>query len=304
MKIRIGTRGSKLALWQANHVKEMIEALSPENQVELVIIKTKGDKILDAPLAKIGGKGLFVKEIEEALLENQVDMAVHSMKDVPTELPHGLVIGAIPQREEPWDLLVVKEEAHLQDLPRGAKVGTSSLRRQSQLLARRPDLDIQPLRGNLDTRFRKLKETPLDAIVVALAGVKRLGINSLPMRVLSPQECLPAIGQGALALEVREGEMQEILDALHHPETAACVTAERAFLASIGGSCQIPVAALATVEGQELKLQGLIASPKGEEIYRGERKGILDQAQSMGEELAMDLLDQGGRRIIEAILGG
>ncbi len=304
MKIRIGTRGSKLALWQANHVKEMIEALSPENQVELVIIKTKGDKILDAPLAKIGGKGLFVKEIEEALLENQVDMAVHSMKDVPTELPHGLVIGAIPQREEPWDLLVVKEEAHLQDLPRGAKVGTSSLRRQSQLLARRPDLDIQPLRGNLDTRFRKLKETPLDAIVVALAGVKRLGINSLPMRVLSPQECLPAIGQGALALEVREGEMQEILDALHHPETAACVTAERAFLASIGGSCQIPVAALATVEGQELKLQGLIASPKGEEIYRGERKGTLDQAQSMGEELAMDLLDQGGRRIIEAILGG
>ncbi len=303
MNIRIGTRGSKLALWQANHVKEMIEALSPEFQVELVIIKTKGDKILDAPLAKIGGKGLFVKEIEEALLENRVDMAVHSMKDVPTELPEGLVIGAIPPREEPWDLLVVKEEAHLTHLPQGAKVGTSSLRRQSQLLARRPDLNIRPLRGNLDTRFRKLKETELDAIVVALAGVKRLGINSLPMRVLTPEECLPAIGQGALALEVREGEMKDILEALHHPETEACVTAERAFLASIGGSCQIPVAALGKVEEREISLQGLIASPDGKEIYRDEVKGPIDQANSLGNRLAQSLLDRGGREIIEAILG-
>ncbi len=304
MNIRIGTRGSKLALWQANHVKNLIEALSPDFQVELVIIKTKGDKILDAPLAKIGGKGLFVKEIEEALLENRVDLAVHSMKDVPTELPPGLVIGAIPKREEPWDLLVVKEEAHLENLPHGAKVGTSSLRRQSQLLARRPDLNIQPLRGNLDTRFRKLKETDLDAIIVALAGVKRLGINSLPMRVLSPEECLPAIGQGALALEVREGEMGEILEALHDPETEACVRAERAFLASIGGSCQIPVAALAEMKGKRLILRGLIASPDGKEVYREEMEGSASRAQAMGEKLAQLLLDRGGKKIIEAILGG
>jgi len=302
MKIRIGTRGSKLALWQANHVKGMIESLSPEFQVELVIIKTKGDKILDAPLAKIGGKGLFVKEIEEALLERRVDMAVHSMKDVPTELPPGLVIGAIPPREEPWDLLVVKEEAHLESLPQGARVGTSSLRRQAQLLARRPDLAIRPLRGNLDTRFRKLKETDLDAIVVALAGVKRLGINTLPMRVLSPKECLPAIGQGALALEVREGEMEDILKALHHPETHACVKAERAFLAHVGGSCQVPVAALAVVEGGEVVLQGLIASPDGKEIYRMETRGPIAQARVLGIELARILLDQGGKSIIEAIL--
>ncbi|RLD99906.1 MAG: hydroxymethylbilane synthase [Aquificota bacterium] len=304
MNIRIGTRGSKLALWQANHVREMIEALSPEHHVDLVVIKTKGDKILDAPLAKVGGKGLFVKEIEEALLEGRVDMAVHSMKDVPTELPHGLEIGAIPKREEPWDLLVAKEEAHLSSLPQGAKVGTSSLRRKAQLLAKRPDLEIRPLRGNLDTRFRKLKETDLDAIVVALAGVKRLGINSLPMRVLSPQECLPAIGQGALALEVRQGEMREILEALHHPETEACVKAERAFLAHIGGSCQIPVAAIGKVEGEEIILQGLIASPDGRDIYRGEKRGPTTQAQNLGLELAQILLEQGGRRIIEAILGG
>ncbi len=304
MNIKIGTRGSKLALWQANHVREMIEALSPGLQVELVVIKTKGDKILDAPLAKIGGKGLFVKEIEEALLEERVDMAVHSMKDVPTELPPGLVIGAIPPREEPWDLLVAKEEASLDSLPRGAKVGTSSLRRQAQLLARRPDLNIKPLRGNLDTRFRKLRETDLDAIVVALAGVKRLGINSLPMKVLSPQECLPAIGQGALALEVRQGEMMDILKTLHHPETEASIKAERAFLAHIGGSCQIPVAALGGVEGEELTLRGLIASPDGKKVYRGEQKGPLSQAHIIGSELAQTLLDQGGRGIIEAILGG
>ncbi len=302
MTIRIGTRGSKLALWQANHIKDLIESISP-HWVELVVVKTKGDKILDSPLAKIGGKGLFVKEIEEALLEGRVDMAVHSMKDVPADLPPGLEIGAIPQREEPWDLLVVKERDYLEKLPSEAQVGTSSLRRQAQLLARRPDLKIQSLRGNLDTRYRKLKEGTLDAIVVALAGVKRLRINSLPSRVLTPQECLPAIGQGALAVEVREGDWQEILGSIHHPSTALEVGAERAFLKCIGGSCQVPVAALGITDGNTLTLQGLIASPNGKEIFRGQKKGPLHEAKTIGIHLAQELLAQGGGRIIQQVLG-
>lgn len=301
MIIRIGTRGSKLALWQANYIKELIENHS-SYKVELVVIKTKGDKILDSPLAKIGGKGLFVKEIEEALLEKRVDMAVHSMKDVPAELPPGLEIGAIPRREEPWDLLVVKEEEHLERLPLGARVGTSSLRRQAQLLAKRPDLKIQPLRGNLDTRYRKLKEGDLDAIVVALAGVKRLGINSLPSRILTAQECLPAIGQGALAVEAREGEYRETLKAIHHSPTALSVEAERAFLKCIGGSCQVPVAALGMVDGDTLVLEGLIASPDGREVFMGRKEGPLHEANTIGVHLARELLAQGGERVIQKVL--
>jgi hydroxymethylbilane synthase len=301
MIIRIGTRGSKLALWQASHIKDLIENLS-SHRVELVMMKTKGDKILDSPLARIGGKGLFVKEIEEALLEKRVDMAVHSMKDVPAELPPGLEIGAIPQREEPWDLLVVKERDHLEKLPLGARVGTSSLRRQAQLLAKRPDLKIQPLRGNLDTRYRKLKEEDLDAIVVALAGVKRLGINSLLSRVLTTQECLPAIGQGALAVEVREGEWQKMLKAIHHSPTALSVEAERAFLKCIGGSCQVPVAALGMMDGDTLTLEGLIASPDGKEIFRGQKKGPPHKTETVGIRLAQELLAQGGERVIQKVL--
>ena len=301
MTIRIGTRGSKLALWQANHVKRLIESLS-SHQVELVVIKTKGDKILDAPLAKVGGKGLFVKEIEEALLEKRVDMAVHSMKDVPAELPPGLEIGAVLKREEPWDLLVVKKEEYLGELPFGAKVGTSSLRRQAQLLAKRPDLKIKPLRGNLDTRYRKLKEEDIDAIVVALAGVKRLGINSLPSKVLTAQECLPAIGQGALAVEVRKGEWREILRAIHHSPTALSVKAERAFLKCIGGSCQVPVAALGMVDGETIVLEGLIASPDGKEVFRGRKEGPLHEAEAIGVRLAQELLARGGERVIQRVL--
>ncbi len=302
MRIRIGTRGSKLALWQAQHVKEMIEERS-HHQAELVIIKTKGDKIQDTPLARIGGKGLFVKEIEKALLENRIDMAVHSMKDVPVELPGGLEIGAIPQREEPWDLLVVKEREHLQKLPKGAKVGTSSLRRQAQLLAQRPDLQIRPLRGNLDTRYRKLREGDLDAIVVALAGVKRLGINDLPHRVLSPQECLPAIGQGALAIEVRQGMWRETLQALHHPSTAVCIEAERAFLKCIGGSCQVPVAALGRMKNGILVLEGLIATPDGKMVLRGNLRGDPQVARDIGNRLAQELLAQGGKEVIRDLVG-
>jgi hydroxymethylbilane synthase len=302
MKIRIGTRGSKLALWQANYVLERIEALFPHHTCELVVMKTKGDKILDSPLSKIGGKGLFVKEIEEALLEGRVDLAVHSLKDVPSELPDGLEIGAVPEREEPWDLLATKRREDLQELPHGAKVGTSSLRRQAQLLAVRSDLEIEPLRGNLDTRFRKLMEEDLDAIVVALAGVRRLGTINGHMRVLTAQECLPAIGQGALAIEIRKGELIEEMAALHHEETAVCVEAERSFLRCIGGSCQVPVAALGVVADEGLVLEGLIASPDGERVYRKKIAGTPQKARTLGEELAHTLLDMGGKQVMEELL--
>ncbi len=303
MKIRIGTRGSKLALWQANYVLERIEATFPHHKCELVVMKTKGDKILDSPLSKIGGKGLFVKEIEEALLAGRVDLAVHSLKDVPSELPDGLEIGAVPEREEPWDLIATKRREDLQELPHGARVGTSSLRRQAQLLAARPDLEIKPLRGNLDTRFRKLMEEDLDAIVVALAGVKRLG-SAIDghVRVLTAQECLPAIGQGALAVEIREGDLGDEMAALHHEETAVCVEAERSFLRRIGGSCQVPVAALGAMRDEGLVLEGLIASPDGERVYRKEIAGTPQRACELGEKLAHMLLGMGGRQVMEEIL--
>ncbi len=304
--IRVGTRGSKLALAQTNWVIQKIKKQYPGIQVEVTVIKTKGDKILDVPLAKVGGKGLFVKEIEEALLREEIDLAVHSMKDVPTELPDGLDIAIIPERESPFDVLISRKEVGLAELSPGATVGTSSLRRTAQLRARRPDLRIENLRGNLDTRLRKLSEGLYDAIVVAEAGLLRLGLGDTPRVRFSPEDMLPAIGQGALAIEVRlkDEELLEGLSFLHHEETAVAVAAERAFLKRLGGGCQVPLAAYARFEGEQLVVEALIADPSGDPLLRDKRVGAPSEAARMGEELAEDLLARGGKDILEKVYGG
>jgi hydroxymethylbilane synthase len=317
----IGTRGSPLAVWQAEHVAARLGETCPGLSVRLERIRTTGDRILDVPLAQVGGKALFVKEIEEALLAGRVDLAVHSMKDVPTELPEGLAIAAIPQREDPADVLMSREGRRLADLPRGARVGTSSLRRQSQLLQHRPDLVVVGLRGNLDTRIRKLGSEGLDAIVLAAAGVKRLGLDRLVTEVLPPDIVLPAVGQGALGIEVRErqgsggaGEqgrsegcdasVAELVKVLDHADTHTAVRAERAMLRRLGGGCQVPIAALASVEGTALLLRGLIASTDGATVIRGEARGAAADPDAVGHGLAVELLERGGRVILQGILGG
>ena len=298
----IGTRGSRLALWQANHVAARLRSAEPGITMRLETIKTTGDKILDVPLAQVGGKALFVKEIEEALLEGRVDLAVHSMKDVPTDLPPGLAIVAITEREDPFDVLISRTGRGLQDLPRGARVGTSSLRRQAQLLHYRPDLTIIGLRGNLDTRIRKLHSEGLDAIVLAAAAIKRLGWTDCITEFLPPEVCLPAIGQGALGVESREPSLQRIVAVLDHPETHAAVFAERAFLRRLEGGCQVPFAAHAEVGGGRILLRGLVASPDGKRILRGERSGVCEESEGLGTALAEDLLDRGAGEIIDAVL--
>ncbi len=299
----MGTRGSKLALAQTNWVIAKIRDQYPELKIETVIIKTRGDKITDVPLARVGGKGLFVKEIEEALLRGEIDLAVHSMKDVPTELPEGLEIAVIPERESPFDVLISREGKNLADLLPGERVGTSSLRRAAQIRAKRPDLKIENLRGNLDTRLRKLKEGLYEAIIVAEAGLLRLGLGDIPRQRLPKEMMLPAIGQGALALEMRtvDLELKEGLSFLHHEETALCVKAERAFLAALGGGCQVPLAANATLRGGMLYLEALIADPSGNKILRGSREGSPSQAEEMGLSLARELLSRGGQQILEEV---
>ena len=317
----IGTRGSPLAVWQAEHVAARLGETCPGLSVQLERIRTTGDRILDVPLAQVGGKALFVKEIEEALLAGRVDLAVHSMKDVPTDLPEGLTIAAIPQREDPADVLISREGRRLADLPRGARMGTSSLRRQSQLLQHRPDLVVVGLRGNLDTRIRKLGSEGLDAIVLAAAGVKRLGLDRLVTEALPPDVVLPAVGQGALGIEIREpqggrgaggqggregGESRvaELVKALDHADTHTAVRAERAMLRRLGGGCQVPIAALASVEGTALLLRGLIASTDGATVIRGEARGAAADPDAVGHGLAVELLERGGRVILQGILGG
>ncbi len=306
-RICVGTRGSKLALAQTNWVVEQIKAYHPGLEIEVQIIHTKGDKILDVPLAKVGGKGLFVKEIEEALLHKTIDLAVHSMKDVPTELPEGLEIAIIPQRESPFDVLITKDGQDLRGLSAGAKVGTSSLRRTAQLRACRPDLRIENLRGNLDTRLRKLSEGLYDAIIVAEAGLLRLGLGEdTPRWRFGPEVMLPAIGQGALAIEIRRDDLdlEEGLSFLHHRETAVCVAAERAFLERLGGGCQVPLAAFAYLEKDQLVLEALIADPSGRPLLRGKRQGLPAEAHAMGKDLAEELLLRGGDQILEKVYGG
>lgn len=307
-KIVIGTRGSKLALWQANWVKQKLETLYPELKIEIEKIKTTGDKILDAPLAKIGGKGLFVKEIEEALLSERVDLAVHSMKDVPTEIPAGLHISAICEREDPRDAFISIDGKSLKELPHGASVGTSSLRRMIQLKALRDDLEIKPLRGNVDTRIRKLKEGQFHAIVLAMAGLKRMGFENMVTELMPEDLMIPAIGQGAIGIETRVDDdfINEIIKPLNHEETAICVLSERAFLSVMGGGCQVPLACHAKIIKSDgasfIKISAMIGDPEGKiPAIRGFREGSISQAQMLGAELAEELLERGGNKIVEKV---
>lgn len=324
--LTIGTRGSPLAVWQAECVAARLRARWPDLECCLERIRTTGDKILDIPLAELGGKALFVKEIEEALLSGRVDLAVHSMKDVPTELPAGLAIVAMPEREDPADVLISRTGARLAALPRGARVGTSSLRRQAQLLRHRPDLTIVGLRGNLDTRIRKLGSEGLDAIILAAAGVKRLGLGHLVAESLPPEVLLPAVGQGALGIEVRAESREEsggadvqrsmfnvergtfnvqrAVTVLDHRETHLAVRAERAMLRRLGGGCQVPIAGWATVEGDTILLRGLIAGIDGRTLVRGDARGTTADPDGLGAAMAEDLLARGGRAILDRIAGG
>ena len=301
----LGTRGSKLAVHQSEWVQTRLRELAPHLTVTLRRIQTSGDKILDVPLAKIGGKGLFVKEIEEALLSGEIDLAVHSMKDVPTELPPGLDLLCIPTREDARDALISRDGTRFKDLPHGAKVGTSSLRRQAQLLQARPDLSISTLRGNLDTRLKKLREGQFDAIVLAAAGLRRLGWDNEITEYLSPEISLPAIGQGALGIEGRRDDtfVRDVLNRLEHAPTRIIVMAERALLHRLQGGCQVPIAAHATLMGSEIVLEGLVASVDGKEVIRDRVKGIVDDPFSVGVQLAERLLARGGERILKAIYG-
>lgn len=299
----IGTRGSKLAVWQAEWVHAKFREVEPALSVSLKRIKTTGDKILDVPLATIGGKGLFIKEIEEALARAEIDLAVHSLKDVPTQLPDGLEILAFPEREDPRDALISRHGLAFDRLPQGARVGTSSLRRQAQLLARRPDLSIVMLRGNLDTRLRKLDEGEFDAIILAAAGLRRLGWSDRVTEWLPPDIFIPAIGQGALALEGRSDDefVRNLAGRLDHLPTRASVTAERALLERLEGGCQVPIAAHATIDGETLSLSGLVASVDGRRVVRDSVQGRVEEAHGLGVRLAERLLAQGGEEILKEI---
>ena len=308
-KIRLGSRGSQLALWQANWAKSELEKRYKNLEVEIIKIKTTGDKILDVPLAKVGGKGLFVKEIEEALLEKRIDLAVHSMKDVPTDFPNGLHLAAITEREDPRDALIIGGRGRgagvrgFKDIPQGATIGTSSLRRSSQLLNVRPDLKIMQLRGNLNTRLKKLDEGQYDAIILAAAGVKRLGWTDRITEYLQQEISLPAIGQGALGIETRmdDKEINELTAFFDHPATSISVRAERALLKKLEGGCQVPIAAYGEVKNNQLKLIGLVASTDGKRIIKDSITGQIDRAEAIGIELAERLLSMGAWDILKEV---
>jgi hydroxymethylbilane synthase len=301
----IGTRGSKLALWQAEWVHARLRQLEPGLLVSLKQIKTTGDKMLDTPLATIGGKGLFVKEIEDALLCGEIDLAVHSMKDVPTRLPEGLEILSIPERADPRDVLISRDGVMLDRLAAGARIGTSSLRRQAQLLHARPDLSIHMLRGNLDTRLRKLEAGEYDGIILAAAGLCRLGWADRVTEYLSPDVCLPAIGQGALALEGRADDafVRELAGRMEHRPTRLAVTAERALLERLEGGCQVPIAAHATIDHDRLSMRALVAGVNGRRLIRDAIHGSVDEAHRLGVRLAERLLEHGGGEILREIYG-
>lgn len=301
-RLRIGTRASQLALWQANWTKSELEARYPGIQVELVKIKTMGDKILDVPLAQVGGKGLFVKEIEEAMLRGEIDLAVHSMKDVPTEFPEGLGLVVTTKREDPRDAFI-SDKVRFSELRQGARIGTSALRRQAQLLKARPDLEMVIIRGNVETRIRKLKEDNLDAVILAAAGLNRLGFTDVVTELLDTDFSIPAIGQGALGLECRldDNTTIEALAFLNHADTAAAVAAERALLKRCEGGCQVPIAAHGTVNGDTLTLVGFIASVDGKQTVRDSISGSTADAVKLGTELADRLLAAGGKAILEDV---
>ena len=301
--IRIATRQSPLALWQAEHVAELLTRAFPGLKTTLVKMVTRGDKILDAPLAKIGGKGLFVKELEQGMLEGLADIAVHSMKDVPVDFPVGLHLAAILSREDPTDAFVSNRYSTLNELPVNSRIGTSSLRRQCQIKERFPDAEVMPLRGNVNTRLAKLDAGDYDAIILASAGLKRLGMAERITQSLDASVSLPAIGQGAIGIECRvdDLEINDLLKVLHDSETGICVTAERAMNARLNGGCQVPIGGFAQYQGEQLFMRGLVGSPDGSVLYRAERTGGLDQAETIGRLIAEDLLAQGADKILQAL---
>ncbi|AUM12572.1 hydroxymethylbilane synthase [Ketobacter alkanivorans] len=301
--LRIATRQSPLALWQAEYVKSKLEQAHPGLRVELLGMKTRGDVILDTPLAKVGGKGLFVKELEVAMLEQRADIAVHSMKDVPVEFPPGLGLVVICEREDPRDAFVSNHYESIDDLPQGAVLGTCSLRRQAQVRERRPDLKIVDLRGNVNSRLAKLDDGQFDAIILAAAGLKRLGFDERIRRAMPAEESLPAVGQGAVGIECRldDAHTIELLQCLKHADTTTRVAAERAMNNRLEGGCQVPIAGYSVLEGDQIWLRGLVGEPDGSKIVRHEVRGPRDQAEALGHELADELLRQGARLILDRL---
>lgn len=302
--LKIATRQSPLALWQAEHIRARLNTLYPDLTVELVKFVTQGDKILDTPLAKIGGKGLFVKELEAALLDGRADLAVHSMKDVPMHLPEGLTLAVICEREDPLDAFVSNHYLHFDELPLGAKVGTSSLRRKCQILQLRPDIEIVDLRGNVGTRLSKLDDGLYDAIILASAGLKRLGLVDRIRDCLAPIMSLPAVGQGALGLECRsdDAELLKLIAPLQHEETSICVRAERAFNAYLEGGCQVPIAGYATLlNDDQLQIEGRVGSVDGQTLLKEQLVGEIANAEQLGEQLAQRLLAQGAGELLKAL---
>jgi hydroxymethylbilane synthase len=303
-KIRIATRQSRLALWQTEYVADTLRRAHPDVEIEIVPMSTRGDEILDRSLTKVGGKGLFIKELEVAMMEDRADIAVHSMKDVPWDMPEGMRIGAVLQRADPGDAIVAKDgKDSLSALPRNAVVGTSSLRRQAQILAVRPDLEVKPVRGNVETRLRKLDEGEFDAVILAAAGLKRLGLGGRITGRLQMEECLPAVGQGVIGIECRSGD-EDILEALYsieHGATRRCVNAERGFAEELQASCESPIAAYGEVRDSEIFLRGVVATPDGGRVLRGSTRGSPTDGISLGKELATELKMKGADELLEAV---
>ena len=303
-KLVIASRESMLAMWQAEHIKGRLKALYPDCEVEILGMTTRGDQILDRTLSKIGGKGLFIKELEQALQDGRADLAVHSIKDVPMELPEGFALAAIGERASPFDAFVSNQYARLEEMPEGSIVGTSSLRREAQLRAKFPHLTIKPLRGNVQTRLSKLDNGDYDAVILAAAGLQRLGLDGRIREILSPADSLPAAGQGALGIEIaaRRTDLADILRPLNHEETAACVTAERALARALGGSCQVPLAAYCVMKDGLLTLNGLVGHPDGSVIIEASAQAPAAYADALGRAVAKRLADDGAEELIAAVL--
>jgi len=301
--LRIGTRGSPLALWQAHHVRDLLIAQGFGGDIEIEVISTSGDRIQDRALREFGGKGLFTKEIDEALLSGRIDLAVHSMKDLPTELPQNIMLAAVPKRGDVRDAFISHKAYSVLDLPQGAVVGTASLRRQAQIRHLRPDLKVETFRGNVQTRLRKLEDGLADATLLAYAGLVRLQLTQHAASVMPVEMMLPAVGQGALGIAVRgdDAQMQDLLAALHDPETATCIACERAFLAKLDGSCRTPIAGLATLEDGRLHFHGMILKPDGSQVFDTARRGPAAQAAELGEEAGGELLQRAGPDFLEGI---
>lgn len=301
MNLKIGTRGSKLALTQTNFVADKLKKAIPDANIEICIIKTSGDIMQDVSLMTIGGQGVFVKEIEEALLSNKIDLAVHSMKDVPGDIPEGLMFAAILKREDFRDVLVSRNNIKMEFMPKGAKIGTGSQRRGAQIKAMMPDIDIVPLRGNIDTRLKKIETENLTGVILAAAGMKRMGLAERITQFLPVGTMLPAVGQGALGLQIRKSdvELAKACAALNDATTAAEVTAERAFLRALGGGCRLPIAAFGKLDGQMLTIDGMLAAPNGTLVIREKISGTKDDAEELGKKLAEIILDKGGKRLMD-----